>query len=263
MDRTMNVSNLSARDRIEKAKEVIEKLTYRIREVIELQETNELVFYGDVLSKQIPVSYAASAFNNMQQSLLRYQVIRLLAIWDKNDDNAISIPRAVKLINCQDVIDLIARDTKELHATSRPFVSGYDDLNDDDIDEMVQASQLQFGVEQAENAQQYLKETIEGVTNAISDDVAKGLRNARDHLSHSLSETRGEIRAKKSGIAVPKARLGQEKDLLEKTIKIIEELYVWVNGVSYDIQNEVTEDAKKCAEQFWRNLTFTLPQSNS
>lgn len=98
------ISVWPAEQRIDRAKDLTSKLTYRIQDVIELHAANEIVLYSSELSKQIPKSLAAHAFDVFQDSQFKFEVIRLVALWEKPDDNVISIPTVIALINDSDVI---------------------------------------------------------------------------------------------------------------------------------------------------------------
>lgn len=84
--------------------------------------------------------------------------------------------------------------------------------------------------------------------------MADGILNLRDRVAHSVSATRREIRGK-----ITVAKYGQEKELLETTIAVIEDLYCWVNGTSFDIGGDCFDMARKNAEEFWLNMKYSPP----
>ena len=86
------VSSMSVDQRIEKAKIVTKSLTYKVLEVIDLNEANKIIGYGDKLRSQIPASNAGHAFNTFQSAMFNYEVIKCIALWDAAEMNAISIP---------------------------------------------------------------------------------------------------------------------------------------------------------------------------
>lgn len=71
----------------------LELLQKRTRSIIALHEINRIFWQTDVLSEQIPESYAAGAYITMRQALIRHEAILLMSLWDgrKNDYGILSI----------------------------------------------------------------------------------------------------------------------------------------------------------------------------
>jgi hypothetical protein len=77
--------------------------------------------------------------------------------------------------------------------------------------------------------------------------------NLRDkHLAHSLSKTRRE----KVG-PLPPVKYGDERDMLEATLPIVEALYRWINGASLSFQDSREIDRKN-AKALWEACTFNI-----
>ena len=75
--------------------------------------------------------------------------------------------------------------------------------------------------------------------------------NMRDkHLAHSLETTRRE----KDG-PVQSMKYGDETELLNATIPIVERLYCWVYGSSFSIENSQEIDQNN-AEALWTGCKF-------
>lgn len=247
-----SVKSLDSLERVERAKKVIKELTYRIHDVIQLYASIEIVVYSDSLSSQIPPSYAAHAFNNFQSSLHNYLFIRLISIWDQAADNAVSIPTALALVDCPTVIEHLALELHRFHANSRAAKLGKAE-EDPDFEIIFQETQDRFGKDSADKLRHELPKLISNGRSLMSGEILKRTRNLRDHLSHSLSETRRETNG-----PVDRAKFGDEKYILNASIPIIEGLYTYVNGVSFDISVESCEAASKRAIQLWGNCKFDL-----
>jgi hypothetical protein len=77
--------------------------------------------------------------------------------------------------------------------------------------------------------------------------------NLRDkHLAHSLSTTYRE----KIG-PVQQVRYGDERDMLNDTLPIVEALYCWVNGNSLSLEYSRRIDRRN-AEALWNACTFNI-----
>lgn len=250
------VADLPVQERIERAKLCVEELTHRVREVLDLNAANEIIQYSGKLTEQVPKSYAARAYNAFQSAMMKQEIIRLLALWDEADENAISIPNAIALIDCEKVISALQEEHYRHHADSR-----YRNLNpsaDPEIqaamDEMFLAHQRKFAQSQQEMAGQVLLACVKKAKEIQDHQETTAIRNLRDHVSHSLTKTKREMKA-----PVAKAKYGDEKELLTKSVALIEDLYVWVNGASFDISGECTAHAKRAAEELWMNCSFQIP----
>jgi hypothetical protein len=70
--------NLSTEDRIELAQAKTRQAMTHLLEMLALHENNAVIVYSDVLAKQIPKSRGANAFNTFQQSMHRYEIVRIV-----------------------------------------------------------------------------------------------------------------------------------------------------------------------------------------
>ncbi len=241
--------------RISSAKAVIRKLTDRVLDVIELSSVCEFFVYQDTLSKQIPESYAGHAFLATQDALFKQLVMRTVALWDKPNSEVVSIPTAVAWIDDDAVIHQLQDEVYEQHAQS-----GRRNLNpskDPEIEAAIQkhfeAIQQNFGATQAEKAAHQLRACIEAVHEIEAEEVHSSIVNLRDHISHSLERTRREVRG-----PVAPMRYGDERALLDRSVRLIEDLYCWVNGASFDIQGDCVRKAKRNAAELWGGCTFSV-----
>ena len=78
--------------------------------------------------------------------------------------------------------------------------------------------------------------------------------NLRDkYLAHSLTETRRE---RKNGSIDP-MKYGDERQLLDASLPIVEVLYCWVNGTSFNFENS-RKINRKNAKALWEACTFDI-----
>jgi hypothetical protein len=111
--------------------------------------------------------------------------------------------------------------------------------------------ELQFAGEQASTARTELRRAIEDVSAVLSSPRLASIMNMRDkHLAHSLETTRRE----KDGPVQP-IKYGDETELLNASIPIVERLYCWVNGTSFSIENSQEIDQNN-AEALWTGCKF-------
>jgi len=250
------VSEMQTEDRISEAKICIKKLTYSVGEVLEMHESNQIVVYSDILSSQIPSSFAGHSFKHFQAAMHRYEIVRLLALWDHAQENAYSIPKAVMLIDDNDVLEALKKSSYEAYANrtaARVGQRGYTDEDEVEFDKIIKDIQIEKGIEQSEKTKLGLIGIIEGVKKTGASNKLKSIRNVRDHISHSLEKTRMEL-----SVDITPMKYGDEKAILTDTIKYIEDLYCFVNGTSFSIEDEGKENAKQNAEELWKNCRFSI-----
>ena len=256
------VKRLDVSERIDRAKSVTKELTFRIELPLALHEANKIIGYSDALSSQIPESYAGHAFRDFTTAMFRYELMQLMSLWERPEDSldrtAYSIQTVVGLINDPDVLQALKLEQYHYHASSRSLISNFPD--DAELREAILASekisQEALGKEQARLCEKDLNRSIRLAKLTCESDYFEGLKNFRDKVAHSLSETRLEHR-KQSPIRV---EYGFEKRLLRNTIKLIETFYSWINGVSFSIDTDRRDFAKMCAEELWLNCKFDLPE---
>ncbi|MER8882454.1 hypothetical protein [Mesorhizobium sp. M0590] len=236
---------------------MIHKLTDHVLDVIAVHETNALVLYSPLLSSQIPQSYAAHAFRVLQSSLHQMELLRLSALWDKADFHVASIPSAVMLIDHPDVLAALAEETRVAHAGRGVYnmTRETDPALQAEIERMMDEHQRSFAEDQARKTVRRLKAAIRKAKALGASAEMDSVRNVRDkHIAHSLAQTRREQKA-----TVQPLKYGDERKLLKLTIPLIESLYCWVNGSSFDIATDSRRLARKYAKELWGNCNFTIP----
>jgi hypothetical protein len=80
-----NFQKMSIADRIVAAKEKTVRVVDHLLYLLELHENNSIIVYSDILSSQIPTSFAANAFNIFQLGVHQFEIVRLCALWDRAD----------------------------------------------------------------------------------------------------------------------------------------------------------------------------------
>jgi hypothetical protein len=225
--------HLTTTERIDLAKTTIGRVLDHFLYLLELHANNLFVVYSPMLVSQIPPSFAANAFNVFQRSMYQIEIVRLCAIWDKADPNKESIPTVVKLIDTKEIIEMLADKVRR----QWPGISGYV-LNPSDDPQLAaieqeayRNSEIEFGNEQAAQVKMDLMQAISDARTILKSPRLTSVVNARDkHLAHSLTKTRREKHA-----PVPPMKNGDETDLLNASIPIVERLYRGITNESTPI----------------------------
>jgi hypothetical protein len=245
-------------DRIRLAKEKTRRVVDHLHYLLELHENNAIVLYSPTLSQQIPTSFAANAFRVFQQGMHQIEIVRLRALWDSTEPQKENIPTVIDLIDHPDVIDTLAQETaSHWRGAGGAVINPSDDPELQKTEaEALQRANEQFGQEQAQEARDGLRKAIGDSRAIIASPKHASIMNLRDkHLAHSLSETRRE---RKVG-PLPPVKYGDEREMLDATLPIVEALYCWVNGTSLSFQQSREIDRKN-ARALWQACSFNVIQ---
>jgi len=241
--------------RIELAKVKMEKVLDHFLYVLELHANNEFVVYGSALSRQIPPSFAANAFNVLQRGMFQIEIVRLCSLWDSPADDKENITTVIELVDDEQIIEMLAEETRGAWANQSATV--FNPSTDPQLVEYERAAlktaNIQFGDEQAAKARAELAKSIEEVRSIQSSARLAAVMNVRDkHLAHSLTETRREKRG-----PVEPMKKSDGHWLLLNSISIIETLFRWVNGKSFSIEDSVKIDYDN-ADALWRDCKLNV-----
>jgi hypothetical protein len=242
-------------ERVDVAKEKTRRVVDHVLYLLELHENNAIVLYSSTLSKQIPTSFAANAFNVFQQGLHQFELVRLCALWDRAELERENILTIIEFIDHPEVIESFAHEAASYwQARGGGLLNPSSDPNLQELEtDALQRANEMFGQEQAQKARDGLRAAITHSREIAASQKLASVMNLRDkHLAHSLSKTRRE----RAG-PLPPAKYGDERDLLDATLPIIEALYCWVNGASLSLEDSREIDRKN-AKYLWESCTFNI-----
>jgi hypothetical protein len=154
----------------------------------------------------------------------------------------------IKLINVETYLAHADRGVRQLNPSDDPDIQKA-------IDEEFAQIQKDFGLSQAEKAENALRACILVAEEIGGGEIQIGLRNLRDRVAHSVTQTRREINGRTA-----RARYGDERKMLDRTISLIEDLYCWVNGTSFDISGDCFQMAREGTAEFWGSIVFLAPE---
>ncbi|MFM8607825.1 MAG: hypothetical protein ACKOBC_07675 [Hyphomicrobiales bacterium] len=241
--------------RVEKAKKIANKLVQLIVNIINIHESNRLLIYSDQITKQIPPSHAAHTFKLLQQSEFRMEVLSLYALWDKPSGDRFSIPTLISLVDNTGVIDALNNEQKEFWMA--PPINGWgleidDPLARENIVDQINTNQEAFANRQIQKMDRRRRKAIELVSKSSDCTKIKTIRDFRDrYIAHALDFDDSDDSQS------PSLKYGDETWLLEKTIKIVDWLYLAVCGTSFS-WDQSRKIAKDRAEKFWSGVKIDV-----
>jgi hypothetical protein len=211
-DTDKQIANMDVLHRLSSAQEKTRWMVDELLDLMALHENNAIITYSPLLSNQIPRSYAARAFNVVQKSIHRYEIIRLCTFWDGVDLEKANIPTVIELIDDPRIFNHISQDLEDHWRSMRHEVAN---PNPDPgvqikIESLLYESNQSFGRQEGAKAVQRLEQTIKAARETIASHKLSSVQNIRNKLAHRLKETRAE----KGPTTVHPAKYGDEKDLL-------------------------------------------------
>ena len=242
------LDRMSTDERADKAKLKIKQVVDRISGLLALAESNALIVYSPLLSSQIPPSTAGHAFNVFQRAMHGFEIVQLCALWDKPDYSLAhnSIPTVHALIDRDDVVERLVDDVRNFWpdrtVSQAPLGQALANYNS------------RMRREEAGKALTVLSALRKSVPQTLASNLLTSVRNLRDRdLAHALERTRAEERA-----TVAPMKYGDEKDLLAVTTPVMEDLYLWITGTNFDL-DENRRLQRERAEALWGNCSFSIP----
>ncbi|MEL6915947.1 MAG: hypothetical protein AAFP13_15740 [Pseudomonadota bacterium] len=243
-------------ERAARAKALTNKLVDHTRGLLVTAANNEVVLYSDLLSRQIPRSRAAHAFNEMQRSMHFFMLVRLAALWDKASRDRESIPTVVALIANADVMQHFADDTYKYFANeAQPRTITLEP--DPEIEKLLkkhwETDRIVRAERESRTVLRWLKFCARITPRVENSYVAQTLRPFRStHLAHNLSLGKGDE-------SEPlKIRYGDEENLLRLSIRIVDRLHLAVNGAGF-AWDDARSQARRNALELWSSCSFDLP----
>jgi hypothetical protein len=250
---------MSGPERVTMAKEKTARVVDHLLYLLELHENNAIIVYSTTLTSQIPRSYAANAFNVFQRGLHQFEIVRLCALWDRAGFDKENIPTIIELIDDPEVIELLAQETLAHWAGGNFTIvnrSGDQPLSGPELEKAIQRIDQNFGQRQAQMARIGLRKAVTDAQLILGSPRLSSIMNLRDkHLAHSLSQT---FRERKTGSIAP-MQYGDERDVLNASLLIVEALYCWVNGTSFSFEDSRRID-REFAEALWTHCKFDIPR---
>lgn len=241
--------------RIAEAKRLTERLVDHAHYLLDIRENNAIVVYSDQLSKQIPRSYAANAFNVFREAMHQIEMVRLIALWDQPHVDNETIPSVIEFVDDDEVIQALADAARAMYGGAPEPMDPNETAEEREITlRVLKEINAKRGEEHANSAVEGLRKAVAEARAVKSSPQLKSIRNLRNkHVAHYLTQSNAE----KNGEIIAPMKVGDEKSVLEASLRIIELLYCWVNGVGISFQDSQKVD-KKCAEELWTNCKFDI-----
>lgn len=246
------VARLSTEERLSHASQSIAGVNNVAQFLITLHETNQLVSYTDLLSKQVESSYAANAYQTFVRGLQEIELVRLCSLWDRGEQGAFSIPTIIGLIDNDGVIDCItsiAAKSRQHHDSAES-----DDEHDDEW-ALKQELLIRIGQRESEKERRricvYTRRVIQDAMEIVDSDLLRNVVNFRNkYIAHATGLTRLE---KAENGSIPLPRYDDETELLVRTLRVMERLDLCVRGVSVE-WDEYREIAKRNSKYLWHGV---------
>jgi hypothetical protein len=246
------ISTASPSEKYDRARQRTEAVVAHVRHLLISHETNQIVLYSPLIADQVPRSYAAHAFAALQRSLLLNQLVRLSAIWDGYGDDRESIPVIARLLDDKDVQAEAVEAVRSRWRRLEPHATD-DTASGEDLRRWARNAVNEEADERADEAAKALPDLVERILDYARSDIVLGLRDYRNQfIAHNLDR---QSLDRAADVATP--RHGDEAEILDKTIEIVDLLYVYLHGTSF-VWDRARDLAHKCASDFWGTCRFEV-----
>ncbi len=244
---------MSQGDRVKLAKARTQKIVDVARVSLQIHANNKAAFQSNILSKQIPVSHAANAFNEFARSMRYFELVRLAALWDTPRDDRISIPTVIDLIKPTDIQEALYEE--HFNYIRDTAIAAISSSYSEEVRTQIRSSEVDFAQELALKGRQRLATAIRLSAKIQKSRRYKSIQNLRNiFLAHTLDKTTMSG-ANKADFVV----LGDESWLLLRTVRIVDAIHIGINGTSFDWCGAYSI-AQRNADSLWKNCTFSVSE---
>ncbi|MCJ2031257.1 hypothetical protein MKK50_17975 [Methylobacterium sp. J-043] len=246
--------NLTNERRIEIAQQRADRFIDHVRDLASVHEANKIVVYSKALSSQVPQSHAASAFNQMQRSMLMFELVRLCAMWDPCREDRESAPTIADLIDKPEIIRKIVDDRHSRYANEpEPFDCSptSDPLIQKAQDEWWEKDRQERADFEANRTREQLTEALDRIAKMRASPILKSMRDFRDeNIAHNLDPNR-------SSAGGQRPRYGDERPLLRETVKVADLLHRGLNDTHF-FWLDARRQARRDARALWLRCRFDI-----
>ena len=202
--------NLTAVERTDRAAQAIEQMVDNMIALLQVHASNQLIFFTDTLSKQVPRSKAAHAYLSFSYTMLKSELASICTFWDSASSDRNSLPTVSKLVDDADVQAEIRRRLYELQKNNTTFSGDAEFLKA--LEDAAEADAKRY----ADNAVRSAATAIRETARVAGSDLYKAVLDFRNiHIAHSLTEAARQAPA----LA---AKYGDEQKLLVARFSQIE-----------------------------------------
>lgn len=248
------ISNWSPEKRIGRAEIAIEAVKKELNQCLQRWENIRHMFLEQSLFLESITGPASIAFDRLRHDALAFSIIRIRSIWERPAANSYSIPTIIELIDDDRVIAALENRMKEKIGARQPRI-----LNDEHDPALQSAIIKAVSEGQQSQAQRMAVANTTNLQNCLANarairkrSVVSDAKNYRDLNAHLLEYLRDPKSSKSVQLTITDLN-----ELLRDTAAVCEILYSSVNGISYDLNNDVRKICKNRADEFWRNLDYT------
>ncbi|WP_044036596.1 hypothetical protein [Octadecabacter arcticus] len=242
-------------DQIELAKHYTNKLTDLVIAAKAANENTRHVVYSSRLVGQIPRSYAALAFKDLQNTLLYFSVVRACSLFDKAANDRVSLHTVIRAISNKKTVRKVARETYRYHANQgEPRRLTPED--DPEIRKLLADHCKKYSDERGRKEEQLVYRRVRVAQKVVGRAerllIKDHLRPFRDNfIAHNLTDST------RNGTQIS-FMLGMENRAIQHAKCAVNQLHLALNGAGFDWEG-LEKIQRRNASEFWDNLNFELP----
>ena len=221
---------LSPKERYELAGAKTDKLVTEILRQMRTTANNDIVVRSPVIAQQIPISYAANAYNHFRVAQLHYELIQVSKLWEPVDLDGFGLQTISALADDNAVFEIVSSTHLDHYPKDYAHASAWAKLS------TIRLSQGKRLASKVSSSQSLTR-----------------VRNFRDKVAHLLEQSR--IEKKGSVIESP---LQRDAQVLLRAARItVDRFHLALNGASFDWK-ESELMCRRHAQALWHGMSITV-----
>ena len=247
------IRGMDVKQRIVLAEGKVEQLWRHISRLIQTHVNNEYLSYSNQLTGQIPSSYAANAYNNLQDVMFYGELVKLAAIWDAVDIDKVSIPTIVELIYSPPTKTTLFQWRHASYAQRKAnaiIKSRMSEISPIEV-QMIMDSQME------RTRLIYERSWRSSVCLAACVSASRRLKNLLDTRAQHFAHNFDKLNYLGHSTPHAHAKYGEERRLLNTTIRIASSLSIVVRNHQIDYSSDFAF-CRRNADELWLSCRFAL-----
>lgn len=248
---------MSVSERIHLAERKLDRLDAHLARLIQSNANINMLVLSGRIASQIPESFAAHAYNSLQNDLVHYEVGRVVSIWDDVDYEKDSFPTIFAILDgasvCRQVYRNQLRD--EIRTSHGPYIIGAENLDSDVVRNLERQSATWSRERNRQNLVKYTKRARRLFYSTISSKRLESLRRYRDQLvAHNID---WELKDQETTNTQPldPVKYGQSGKLLRISCSLSFALNIAFRSTDFPYKDRF-EISKKNTDALWGGARF-------
>jgi len=239
---------------LSKIDRALEEITTEIDIAIATNEIYQTCAYDKGLTRRLNNTLEANAYNVVVSQLQYALLLTLFRIWDNHPQSSVSLPRTIEMLTRGDVQSAVIN--RQYHWASDPKHRKIHTFDNEDpekrklIEGMWLASLPERGANAAKDTQARVNRCLRMANHKSLDRLRESLKRFRNKAIAHMPDRRAPIWQPSKVVPL---KNGDEKIILERTLRIVTELNLSVRGTGFDFA-DTRKIWRSYSRAFWKRM---------